>query len=69
MAVIRTVEAGALVRRQFRAMLDAAGLRWTEHRGWLSSSFVISGSRADWGALHDVADEIIAAHERGAAAG
>ena len=49
--------AGALVRHHVRAMLDAAGVDWTEHKAWTRSTFVLRGDRDSvWGVLEDVED-------------
>jgi hypothetical protein len=40
-ALKTTVSAGALVRRDMRALLDQLGITWTEHKGLLDSVFVI----------------------------
>ena len=38
-----TVTVGAAIRRDFRAHCDLLGILWTEHRGLLSSTFVVEG--------------------------
>jgi hypothetical protein len=42
--VSQVVEAGALVRPRLKAMLDVLGVEWTEHKGILTSSFVVRGA-------------------------
>jgi hypothetical protein len=42
-----------LIRRQVRAQLDFAGIRWTEYKGWTSSTFVIRGSGPEIDAVLD----------------
>ena len=42
------VKAGAAVRRHLRARLDAIGAQWVEHRGLLSSTFVVTATREQW---------------------
>lgn len=37
-------EVGALLRRQFRAELDYRNVSYIEHKGWLDSSFVVTGT-------------------------
>lgn len=39
-----TFNAGTLVRHRMRAVLVAAGLEWTEHKGWFESSFAVRGT-------------------------
>ena len=41
------ITAGALVRRDVRAVLDLWGLTYREHKGWLESTFVVEGTAAD----------------------
>ncbi len=41
--LVTTLTAGALVRRAIRAHLDVIGVRWTEHRGLIDSTFVVRG--------------------------
>jgi hypothetical protein len=47
----RTVEVGALFRRQFRALCDLHGIPYVEHKGWLSSTFVVTVTTAQSQAL------------------
>lgn len=35
---------GLLLRREMRAQLEAASVKFTEHKGWLDSIFVAHGS-------------------------
>lgn len=37
-------EVGALFRRQFRAELDYCEVSYTEHKGWLVSDFIVTGT-------------------------
>lgn len=37
------VTAGALLRRHVRAELDLHGLTYREHKGWIESTFIVSG--------------------------
>lgn len=43
-----TFRAGALVRRHARAYLDLIGAEWVEHKGWTSSTFVVTGTYEQW---------------------
>lgn len=49
-----TINAGALVRRQIRAWLEATGISYTEHKGLLESTFAIRGTRAQWQQIHEL---------------
>lgn len=42
-----TLDVGLLYRRTVRAALDSCGLDWKEHKGWLSSFFIIEGDAED----------------------
>lgn len=42
---------GAALRRHFRAGLDTLGMQWTEHKGLLESTFVVTGTRAQFAKL------------------
>lgn len=52
-----TFSCGALSRRSVRAMLDYEGVQWTEHKGFLRSSFVVRGTRPQIDLLHKVIAE------------
>jgi hypothetical protein len=46
--VTDTVEVGLLFRRSFRVGLDLIGARWIEHKGIITSTFVVSADREQW---------------------
>lgn len=42
------ITVGALLRRQVRAALDAADIRYREHKGLLYSIFVVTATADQW---------------------
>jgi hypothetical protein len=58
MIVVRAVfDVGVLLRRDFRRKLMAAGLRFTEDKGWIDSRFVVTATKAELNPFYRLAQE------------
>ena len=47
----QTVEVGLLLRRHFRAACDTLGIPYTEHKGLIESTFVVTVTDDQWARL------------------
>lgn len=46
--ITNTITVGILIRHKVRARLEVLGMNYKEHRGFVDSEFVVTGTMSQW---------------------